>query len=261
MTTQVKQGPSRRTAAILLAGGIALAGLVGAAAVGAEESDDTTPDSEATTSTTEVTTPESEPETTTTEAPEPDDPDTPPVTEPADPVPETEPDGAEADEPESDPAEEPPADRPARPTREQLEAFHACMADNGVNLPPLPELDEDGRPIRPSTPPAERPERPDPEAFEQARQACSDLLPEGAHPGRGPGRPWGPGGHGRPCPPPPVDGTRPPAGDEADPADPAGPGRGCGCGGHGHAPDGGALEEPAAPETPEVEGSSFTPAI
>lgn len=73
-------------------------------------------------------------------------------------------------------------DAPERPTDEEIEAFQACMADNGVDLP-------DERPAR-----GERPERTEEEeaAFEAALEACDELKPEGfGH--HGPGGRGGPG--------------------------------------------------------------------
>jgi len=72
----------------------------------------------------------------------------------------------------------PDADAPERPTDEEIEAFRACMAENGVDLP-------DERPAR-----GERPERTEEEraAFETALEACDQLKPAGfGH--RGPGGP------------------------------------------------------------------------
>lgn len=63
------------------------------------------------------------------------------------------------------------------PTDAEIQAFRACMAENGVDLP-------EERPA-----PGERPERTEEEqaAFEQALDACEDLRPEGFGRHGGPG--------------------------------------------------------------------------
>ena len=70
---------------------------------------------------------------------------------------------------------------------EEFEAFRECLAENGVELP------EDGeRPNRDEITDEQR------ETFQAAREACADVLPDGAGFGHGPGGHGGPRGFGGP---------------------------------------------------------------
>lgn len=101
---------------------------------------------------------------------------------------------------ESPDTTEAPEDAPSAEERQaQMDEWRQCMADNGVDLPE-PQLDEDGRPVRPT----ERPQLDESqrEAFESAIDACG-RPPMHKHGGPG-GR--GFGGPGRGCD---EDGTSP----------------------------------------------------
>jgi hypothetical protein len=137
--------------------------------------------------------------------------------------------------------EEAPADEtPQGPTPidpEQFEAFRQCMAEHGVELPAPPEPG--------SGPPTGPPPRPDVdrETMRAAHEACQDLLPEGAHFGRGPGGPGGPGCNG-------------------GPGGPGGPGLGPRGDEDGTQDDGtGSGSSDTAPTTPGAQNSSFAGAV
>jgi hypothetical protein len=90
-------------------------------------------------------------------------------------------------------ATEPPEGAPPVEERQaEMEEWRQCLADNGVELPE-PQLDENGRPVKPS----ERPQLDESqrEAFESAVDACG-RPPMHRHGGPG-GR--GFGGPGRGC--------------------------------------------------------------
>jgi hypothetical protein len=92
------------------------------------------------------------------------------------------PDTTESPDPTPAPDESAPSDEDRQAQREE---WRQCMADHGVDLP-VPQLDENGRPVRPR----ERPQLDDAqrEAFKAAAEACG--FPPGLRHG-------GPGGGGR----------------------------------------------------------------